>query len=242
MKHSTDKVYGSRSFRVFIASLLLGFVFIEVPAAESNSPAPADEKVGQSPRKNMLVANATFVVFDCETTGLSPTKDRIVELGAVKFCNGKVIEEKSWLINPRQHIPPWVVKVHGIDDGMVKDAPTFKEIYPDFIKFIDDCVLMAHNARFDVSFVRAEIERNELALPRNMTIDSLYLFRKWFPESKSHKLKDVADTAHIKTATLHRGLADSMYVFLIFDKALVSKDPKIKLSDLYTDCGGPLQF
>ena len=239
---SDGKVHGSFSFRVVIASLLVGFVFIEIPAAESNSASSPDLTMGRSPRKDMLVANATFVVFDCETTGLSPTNDRVVEVGAVKFCNGKVIEEKSWLVNPQRHIPPWVVKVHGIDDTMVKNSPTFKEMYPEFIAFIGDSVLMAHNARFDVSFVRAEIERNQLPLPRNMTIDSLYLFRKWFPEAKSHKLKDVADEAKIETKTLHRGMADSMYVFLIFDKALVSKDPRITLSDLYTDCGGPLQF
>lgn len=225
-----------------IASLLLGFVFIEVPTAESNNVSSPDAKVSQSPRRNTLVANTTFVVFDCETTGLSPANDRVVEVGAVKFRDGKMIDEKTWLINPGRHIPPWVVKVHGIDDDMVKDQPGFKDIYPEFVSFIEDSVLMAHNARFDVSFIRSEIERNGLSQPRNLTIDSLYLFRKWFPETKSHKLKDVADAAQIKTSTLHRGMADSQYVFLIFEKALTTKDPKIKLSDLYTDCGGPLQF
>lgn len=194
------------------------------------------------PPVNTFVSNVTFVVFDTETTGFSPTMDRIVEVGAVKFRNGEVVEEKSWLINPQRDIPYWATKVHGITDDMVKDKPTFKDIYPDFQKFINGSVLMAHNAKFDISFVKAEIKRAGYELPPNKVIDSLSLFRKWYPKSTAHSVEAVARHAEVKTDNLHRAAADSLYVFLIFDKGLKERDGKSKLGDIYNQCGGPMKF
>lgn len=194
------------------------------------------------PPVNTFVSNVTFVVFDTETTGFSPTTDRIVEVGAVKFRNGEVIEEKSWLVNPQRDIPYWATKVHGITDDMVKGKPTFKDIYPEFQKFINGSVLMAHNAKFDISFVKAEIKRAGCELPSNQVIDSLGLFRKWYPKSKSHSVEAVAKHAEVKTDTLHRAAADSLYVFLIFDKSVKERNDKFKLGDIYNECGGPLKF
>jgi len=196
----------------------------------------------RNPARSMLVSNVTFVVFDTETTGFSPTSDRMVELGVVKFRNGKVIGERSWLINPKRHIPYWATKVHGIDDAAVKGQPAFNDVYPEFLDFIDGSVLMAHNARFDIAFLSEEARRAGLDLPRNMVIDSLSLFRRWFPKSKSHSVEAVAAYTKVETDVLHRAVADSMYVFLIFDKGLQSKSPGIKLRDIYEDCGGPLTF
>jgi DNA polymerase-3 subunit alpha (Gram-positive type) len=196
----------------------------------------------RTPPVNSLVSNITFVVFDTETTGFSPTTDRIVEVGAVKFRNGEVIEEKSWLINPQRDIPYWATKVNGITDDMVKGKPTFKDIYPEFQKFINGSVLMAHNAKFDISFVKAEIKRAGCELPSNQVIDSLGLFRKWYPKSTSHSVEAVARDAKVKTDTLHRASADSMYVFLIFDKGVKERNDKFKLGDIYGECGGPLKF
>jgi DNA polymerase-3 subunit alpha (Gram-positive type) len=196
----------------------------------------------RAPPVNTFVSNVTFVVFDTETTGFSPTMDRIVEVGAVKFRNGEVVEEISWLINPQRDIPYWATKVNGITDDMVKGKPSFKDIYPDFQKFINGSVLMAHNAKFDISFLKAEIKRAGCELPPNQVIDSLGLFRKWYPNSKSHSVEAVARHAEIKTDTLHRASADSMYVFLIFDKGVKERNDKFKLGDIYGECGGPLKF
>jgi len=199
-------------------------------------------QTARNPARTMLVSNVTFVVFDTETTGFSPTSDRMVELGVVKFRNGKVIGERSWLINPGRHIPYWATKVHGITDDEVKGSPSFKDVYPEFREFIEGSVLMAHNARFDIAFLSEEARRAGLELPRNLVIDSLSLFRRWFPKSKSHSVADVANYTKVDTTVLHRAVADSMYVFLIFDKGLQSKSPGIKLRDIYDDCGGPLEF
>ncbi len=197
---------------------------------------------GRTPPINTFVSNVTFVVFDTETTGFSPTMDRIVEIGVVKFRNGEVVEEKSWLVNPLRDIPYWATKVHGITDKMVKDQPSFKDVYPEFEKFIEGSVLMAHNAKFDISFMKAEIKRAGCDLPPNLVIDSLKLFRKWYPGSTSHSVESVARHADVKTDVLHRAAADSLYVFLIFDKNVKERNGKYKLGDIYDQSGGAMKF
>jgi DNA polymerase III epsilon subunit family exonuclease len=221
--------------KVWMACLAVLLVAGQVFAEDSQNEA-------RTPPVSSFISNVTFVVFDTETTGFSPTMDRIVEVGAVKFRNGEVIEEKSWLVNPQRDIPYWATKVHGITDDMVKGKPTFKDIYPEFQKFINGSVLMAHNARFDISFVKAEIKRAGCELPPNLVIDSLSLFRKWYPKSTSHSVEAVARHAEVKIDTLHRAAADSLYVFLIFDKGLKERNDKSKLGDIYGECGGPLKF
>ena len=204
--------------------------------------AEEERNGSRNPPVNSFVSNVTFVVFDTETTGFSPTTDRIVELGAVKFRNGEVVEEKSWLINPGRKIPYWATKVHGITDEEVKNEPAFADIYPEFLEFISGSVLIAHNAKFDISFVKAEATRAGRELPANKVIDSLALFRKWYPKSSSHSVAAVAKHAAVCTDTLHRAAADSMYVFLIFDKSIKERNEKYKLGDIYDQCGGPMKF
>ena len=204
--------------------------------------AEEERNGSRNPPVNSFVSNVTFVVFDTETTGFSPTTDRIVELGAVKFRNGEVVEEKSWLINPGRKIPYWATKVHGITDEEVKNEPAFADIYPQFLEFISGSVLIAHNAKFDISFVKAEATRAGRELPANKVIDSLALFRKWYPKSSSHSVAAVAKHAAVRTDTLHRAAADSMYVFLIFDKSIRERNEKYKLGDIYDQCGGPMKF
>ena len=196
---------------------------------------------GRTPPANSFVSNVTFIVFDTETTGFSPTMDRIVEIGVVKFRNGEVVEEKSWLVNPQRDIPYWATKVHGITDKMVKDQPSFKDMYPEFQKFIGGSVLMAHNAKFDISFMKAEIKRAGYDLPPNMVIDSLKLFRKWYPQATSHSVEAVARQAEVETDVLHRAAADSLYVFLIFDKSVKDRNGKYKLGDIYVQSGGAMK-
>ena len=219
----------------------LNWMAVVLLAAGSASAGEARDG-GRPPPANSFVSNVTFVVFDTETTGFSPTTDRIVELGAVKFRNGEVVEEKSWLINPGRKIPYWATKVHGITDEEVKNEPAFADIYPQFLEFISGSVLIAHNAKFDISFVKAEATRAGRELPANKVIDSLALFRKWYPKSSSHSVAAVARHAAVCTDTLHRAAADSMYVFLIFDKSIRERNEKYKLGDIYDQCGGPMKF
>lgn len=216
------------------AALLL---FTQALGASVDAPA----RIRTLPR-HTFVSNVTFVVFDTETTGFSPARDRIVEIGAVRFRNGKVLDEKKWLVNPGRHIPPWASRVHGITDETVRDRPDFKDVYAEFLDFIGDSVLIAHNARFDIGFLSQEAKRAGYDLPKNHVIDSLGLFRRWFPESKNHTLKTLVSHTGVSIDQFHRALADSRYVFLIFDKGLADHDPEIRLGDLYLASGGPLRF
>ncbi len=235
-------LWKGRRFTVLnVAVLAISTVLWGATSADSNNTLAAPESI-RLPAKNTLLSNVTFVVFDTETTGFSPKNDRMVELGAIKFRNGKVLDSKTWLINPRRSIPFYVQKVHGITPEMVKEAPTFKQVYPEFEDFIKGCVLLAHNAPFDLGFMRAEILRSGHTLPPNLTIDSLRLFRHWYPEQKSYKLGDLAEAMEVTGGTFHRAEADSLYVFLILDKELKKRDAKLKLDDLYSDAGGAMRF
>lgn len=194
------------------------------------------------PPPNTRISNVTFVAFDLETTGLSPSNDRIVEIGAVKFKDGKIVAQKSWLVNPGRSIPWLVQQVHGITDDMVKDAPTFAEVYQEFSEFIEGSVLMAHNARFDVSFLAAEIKRAGFPLPSNKVIDTLKLFRRWFPEAPSYSLSDIVEYVAVEPGVFHRALEDSAYLFYIFQEGLRSRPEVAYLKDVYTEAGGPLNW
>jgi len=106
-----------------------------------------------------------FVVFDIETTGFSPVHNRIIEIGAVKVSGGKVTERFSTLVNPQVPIPFEIEKLTGIRDDMVQDAPLIDEILPQFLEFARGCVLVAHNAGFDMSFIMENVRRLGLEVP-----------------------------------------------------------------------------
>jgi DNA polymerase III epsilon subunit len=227
------------SFATLVTTATL--LFLDAPAADSKR-VPPSLQFEKMPHRNTLVANVTFVAFDTETTGFSPSGDRIVEIGAVKFRNGQVLGEKSWLIHPGRRIPYWATEVHGITNEDVQNKPSFKDIYPDFLEFAQGSVLMAHNARFDVSFMAEEIRRAGFQLPNNLVIDSLPLFRKWFPASPSYSLAEVAHHTKVDTGVLHRALADTMYVVLIFEKGLTKRNSHLHLGELYQESGGAMSF
>jgi len=203
----------------------------------------ADAQNVLPPELTTGVSDITFVAFDTETTGLSPYRDRVVEIGVAKYRAGRIVEEKSWLINPGRNIPYWAERVHGITTAMVKSQPTFREVYPEFRDFVDGCVLLAHNARFDIGFIREEIERNKGKLPQNIVIDSLSLFRNWYPDSKSHSLEALVEHTKVKdNKKFHRAQADSRYLALILEEGLQKHPETESLADLCKAAGGGLDF
>lgn len=185
------------------------------------------------------LSNTTFVAFDTETTGFSPDTERIIEIGAVKYRDGKILESKQWLINPGIPIPN--TQVHGITDDNVAGQPGFAETYPAFSNFVGDATLIAHNASFDVRFMAAEIERNELEPLPNPTINSLTLFRRWYPDAPSHKLGGLAKHLGIEVATEHRALDDSKTLLLILNHGL-EKYPHTTLDGLKQTANGTYYF
>ena len=224
-----------------IATFALSFCILSAVAAESTTVVPHPFRM---PTPATKFANITFVVFDTETTGFSPVKDRLVEIGAVKIRNGEVLGEKTWLINPQRYIPYYVQEVHHITPEMVKDQPTFKEIYGEFLEFIDGCVLMAHNAPFDVRFMTAEILRNDLPLPKNAVLDSLTLFKRWHPDLPSHTVSSLVELFDIDTEGLqaHRATDDSVFVYRAIQKELELHDADPRFSEILKTVGNVIRF
>ena len=126
---------------------------------------------------------------------------------------------------------------------MVKKKPTFGEIYPQFKAFIGDSILMAHNAPFDVRFIRAEVERAAQPMPGNAVLDALKLFRVWYPEASSHRIGALADLIGLKPdEELHRGDVDAEVTGLILIDG-INRHPNVKtLRHLLGDAGGTLAF
>lgn len=216
-----------------VCTTFSGMIILTSGAEMEEQAIPADTE---------LLSNTTFVVFDTETTGYSRKNGRIIEIGAVKFRNGETLAAKSWLVNPRQRITFNAQRIHGISDEMLIGKPSFKEVFPKFCAFAKGSVLLAHNASFDVGFMKHEIERNDLSAPDNEVLDTLRLTRRWYPEFESHSLSNLVRRLNISNGTLHRALEDSDCTRKIFLQGLQTMPPDATLGDLKKLCGKVLTF
>jgi DNA polymerase-3 subunit alpha (Gram-positive type) len=125
---------------------------------------------------------------------------------------------------------------------MVADQPSFAEAYREFAEFVAGSVLMAHNARFDIAFINAEARRNLLAPPPNQVIDSLALFRRWFPDAGKYSLEALSQYLKIEDKEFHRAVADSMCIFWILELGLDRQDFPHTLGTMEKDAGGAMRF
>lgn len=183
-----------------------------------------------------------FVILDIETTGLDAKKDKITEIGAVKIKDGKIVGEFSSFVNPQVPIPPFIVKLTGITDDMVKDSPTIDEVLPRFLEFSGSAVLVAHNSPFDLGFIKYNAALIERTID-NPVLDTLQLSRKLFPELNKHKLNIVAGHLGIKMKNHHRAIDDSRTTAHIFIKCLdILKSKAINtiedIENAFDDCSG----
>lgn len=171
-----------------------------------------------SPRGQNL--DDTYVVFDIETTGLSKEKEMITEIGAVKVADGKIIDRFSIFVNPQRPISAEITKLTGITDDMVKDAPTIENVLPEFLKFCEDTVLVAHNASFDTGFIRIAAERAGLGELHHTIVDTLELARALLPELNKHKLDIVCEHLGVTLNGHHRAVNDAEATAEVFIKFL----------------------
>jgi len=158
----------------------------------------------KNPSENNL--EDEIIVFDFETTGLNPKKDKIIEIGAVKLKNNAIIDKFNQLINPEVKIPEKIESLTGINNDMVEDKPAIREGMKDFFKFIGNCsTLCAHNAEFDYSFLE-----NNYTLKKDYTIiDTLELSRRILKNKRRHNLKSLAKHFKIELENHHRAVDDS---------------------------------
>lgn len=155
----------------------------------------------------------TFVVFDSETTGLDPQKDSVVQIGAVRIVNGRVIPSETFetLVNPGRSIPAQATSVHGINDSMVADAPDFDAVRRDFRAFAANAVLIAHNAPFDMAFLNRDVAP-EKGIFENPVMDTVHMSAIVFGGSAVHTLDALCDRleVNIPDHMRHTALGDAM--------------------------------
>ena len=178
--------------------------------------------------------DGTFVVFDIETTGFSPVKNKIIEIGAVKVEHGMIVDRMDEFINPEVPIPFEIERLTGINDAMVMNAPTVDVILPRFLDFVGDAVLVAHNASFDVSFIRhnAELLRRSI---EPTVLDTVTLARVLLPNLNRYKLDTVAKALHVSLENHHRAVDDAEAtagIFLRFVEMLKKQYDMKNLDDL----------
>ena len=161
-----------------------------------------------------------FIAFDLETTGFIPGVDRIVEIGAVRFVNDKVEAVFSTLVDPETSIPPGATEVNGITDEMVSGKPKIEDLLVPFAEFCEDCVVVAHNAGFDVPFLAADIEKHETVAPTGVVLDTLALAKKIYPGLPNYKLGTLVQHLGIEATNFHRAEEDASYCGQLFYKMM----------------------
>lgn len=159
--------------------------------------------------QDLDLLNATYVVFDVETTGLSAVYDTIIELAAVKVENGEIVDRFESFANPHHPLSQTTIDLTGITDDMVKDAPEVGDVLKKFHEWIGDSILVAHNASFDMGFLNQGLKKIQIDKVTNPVIDTLELARFLYPEFKNHRLNTLCKHFNIELTQHHRAIYDA---------------------------------
>jgi DNA polymerase III epsilon subunit family exonuclease len=170
----------------------------------------------EEPSRPPFLLGKSFVVFDCETTGLDKYNDQIIELAAVKIENGILTETFSTFVNPGSKLPQKITELTGITDGDLKDAPKITEIFHDFYKFTKGCALVAHNIEFDIEFIRRAAKLTGFKID-NDTYDTMTIARKKF-SVQNYKLGTLCEYFNIDLTGAHRAVNDAVATAELFIK------------------------
>ena len=171
--------------------------------------------------ESRLLQELNFVVVDIEATGAKMPPNRIIELGAYRISGGRIVDKFVTLVNPELPIPRFVVALTGITNEMVKQAPLFADVAPRWLEFVEDAVLIAHNAPFDTNFINHEISRvypgHRMINPHLCTVT---LSRRAVPGLANYRLETVADHFAIDIAERHRAGSDALATAEVFIRIL----------------------
>ncbi len=173
---------------------------------------------------------AAFSVVDVETTGLSPSRNRIIEIAIVKVENLKITDKLSYLINPQTYIPPFITSLTGISNDDVYGAPKFSEIVDEIISFIDKTILTAHNFPFDSSFLNSEFMISGRDFESEHSCCTLKIARNIYPALKSKSLNSVAQSLNLKNHNEHRALGDAEITAKILLRMIKDLQKKDKIT------------
>ncbi|HEX7774455.1 MAG TPA: exonuclease domain-containing protein [Pyrinomonadaceae bacterium] len=187
----------------------------------------------QDDSHSRLLKDLDFVVVDVEATGAKTPPNRLIELGAYRIRGGRIVDKFLSLVNPEIPIPRFVASLTGISNDMVKNAPVFAEVAPQWLDFVSDSVLVAHNAPFDTSFLNHEISRvyanHRMVNPHLCTVR---LSRRAFPDLSNHRLETIAQHFSIPIASRHRAGSDALATAEIFLVLLAELDETHGIKDL----------
>ncbi len=168
-----------------------------------------------------------YIIFDLETTGLDAKLDKIIEIGALKYKNNELVEEFSVLVNPKVKLPPVITKITGLTDEDLKEQKTIEKVLPEFLTFIEDLPLIAHNSEFDLGFIEENIQRLGLNMIENKNIDTVEIARKYIPKAYNYKLETLKKYFHLEYGS-HRSVDDCKTTNYVYqyckDKALAVKN------------------
>lgn len=168
--------------------------------------------------RNIIDFPEKYVVIDLETTGLSTEWDRIIEIGAIKVENGKIIETFQQLIYPEREIDSFIENLTGITNEMLSAAPKIQEVLPLLDKFIGDSLVLGHNVNFDINFLYDDYEIHLNKPFKNNFIDTMRISRKLYPELEHHRLIDIITHLNVTASNLHRALNDCEYTYKCYEK------------------------
>lgn len=191
-------------------------------------------KIIYNKKENVDLLSQTFVVFDTETTGLNPGLDSLIEIGAVKYQNGAVIDRFDELINPKRKLPYFITKLTHITDEMLQDKDEEVNVTKRFLEFCQGSILVAHNAEFDINFVSRSVEKYNLGTFDFTVIDTMNLARQMYPDWRNHKLSTLVKNLEVdfNEDEHHRADYDSEGTAKCFYKMLLTlKNDKITTTD-----------
>ena len=170
---------------------------------------------------------AVFTAFDTETSSITPSTGRIIEIGAVRFTKDEIISSWNMIFNPHQILSPFIVNLTHISQQMVDESDVIDLHLKDFIEFTEDSVIVAHNAQFDMNFLNSECEKCSLPPVKNKVADTLKLSRLLFSDFASHKLDFLADQFMIDKGSSHRALDDAKTCMELFNICMIKANSVI---------------
>lgn len=168
-----------------------------------------------------------YVVIDFETTGFNPFQDSIIQMAAIRYRNHICTDQFVSYVNPEKMIPSRITMLTGIRNFDVAAAPTIDIVLPEFVSFLGEDAIIAHNASFDMRFLKSNMERLRLGTPKNTVIDTLSLAKRYIKHVPNHKLETLKRLLQIKVAS-HNALDDCFTCAAVYQKCVELKGGKVK--------------
>lgn len=185
----------------------------------------------------MDAMNAPLVCLDTETARLGGPP-HLLELGAVRIVEGEVADHFERYVRPPVDVDPDATAIHGIGEEDVRDAPTAAEVLPEFLAWLGDDWMAAHNAAFDARVLGFELARAGLEAPGQPFVDSLKLARKLIPESPDHKLETLAEFLELEEGEHHRALPDAVWCWKVLEACIERMEGEASPASLVSRSGG----